>query len=174
VSKKCKKGRSDSKIISKHSKLEVPIFALRKRPLTTYEALIVYLKEDSNFNYHNISVLLDRNERGIRVTYLKTLNKAKDILNKKLNIRDPNYSILNKYTKLKVPIFALRKRPLTTYEALVVYLKDNSDLNYHTIAILLNRDERDIRKVYFRAIRKQKLSGVANKFTTKAKLKNVK
>jgi len=151
VSKKCKKGRSDNNIISKYSKLEVPIFALRKRPLTTYEALISFLKDNSNFNYHNISVLLDRNERGIRVTYLKSLNKVKDILNKELDIKNPNYNILSKYAKLKVPVFALRRRPLTTYEALVVYLKENSDLNYHTIAILLDRDERDTRKVYFRA-----------------------
>lgn len=96
------------------------------------------------------------------------------IVSKKCKKGRSDSKIISKHSKLEVPIFALRKRPLTTYEALVVYLKDNSDLNYHTIAILLNRDERDIRKVYFRAIRKQKLSGVANKFTTKAKLKNVK
>ena len=65
---------------------------------------------------------------------------------------------ISKYSKLKIPILVLRKKPLTTYEALIVYLRDNSDLNYHTIAVLLDRDERDIRKVYFRA--KNKLKNV--------------
>ena len=64
--------------------------------------------------------------------------------------------IISKYSKLTIPISVLRNKPLTTYEALILYLRDYSDFNYHNIAVLLGRDERDVRKVYFRAIKKRK------------------
>ena len=146
MSKKNKKGLSDTDIISKYSKLELPIIALNKRPLTTYESLVVYLKDYHNFNYHNIAVLLNRNERSTRIIYLRAKDKLQNI---------PDKEFLGKYSRLKIPISALKKKSLTTYEALVVYLKDAS-FNYHNTAVLLDRDERDIRKVYFRALEKLK------------------
>lgn len=78
MSKKNKKRLSDREILSKFSKLAVPIFALRRKPLTTYEALIVYLKDYSGFNYHNIAVLLGRDERDIRKVYFRAKNKLKN------------------------------------------------------------------------------------------------
>jgi hypothetical protein len=142
VSKKNKKGLSDIDIISRYSNLELPIIALNKRPLTTYEALVLYLKDILDFNYHNISVILNRNERGIRIIYLRAKDKLQNISDKEF---------LGKYARLKIPLSQLNKRPLTTYEALVVFLKENSEFNYHDAANLLDRDERDIRKVYLRA-----------------------
>jgi len=78
VSKKNKKGRSDRDILSKYSKFSIPISSLRNKPLTTYEALIVYLKDDSGFNYHSIAVLLDRDERDVRKVYFRAKKKVKD------------------------------------------------------------------------------------------------
>ncbi len=141
MSKNSKKGLSDRDIISSYSSLKLPIIALNKKPLTTYEALVVYLKDHFGLNYHSIAVLLNRNERSTRIIYLR----AKDKLQK---LRDKEF--LGKYSRLKIPISALRKRPLTTYESLIIYLKD-SGFNYHNAAVLLDRDERDVRKVYFRA-----------------------
>ncbi len=153
MSKKTKKGTSHSEILSKYSKLKIPILVLRKKPLTTYEALITFLKDEPALNYHSIAVLLDRDERDARKVYFrakeKPIKKSKEISDKK---------ILTKYSKIKIPILVLRKKPLTTYEALIVHLKDDSALNYHSIAVLLDRDERDARKVYFRA--KDKLKNV--------------
>lgn len=145
MSKKNKKGSSDIDILSRYSSLELPIIALNKRPLTTYEALVVYLKDILDFNFHNIGVLLNRNERGTRIIYLRAKEKLQDLQDQEL---------LGKYARLKIPISLLNRRPLTTYEALVVYLKDNSLFNYHDAAALLDRDERDVRKVYFRALEK--------------------
>lgn len=79
MSKKCKKGLFDRDILSKHSKIAVPISALRKKPLTTYEALIVYLKDSSGLNYHNMAVLLDRDERDVRKVYFRAKKKVKDV-----------------------------------------------------------------------------------------------
>lgn len=75
MSKKNKKGLSDREILSKYSKVKIPISALRNKPLTTYEALIVHLKDDSGLNYHNIAVLLDRDERDVRKVYFRAKKK---------------------------------------------------------------------------------------------------
>ena len=78
MSKKNKKGLSDREILSKHSKFKIPISVLKHKSLTTYEALIVYLKDDSSFNYHNIAVLLGRDERDVRKVYFRARNKLKN------------------------------------------------------------------------------------------------
>jgi len=66
--------------------------------------------------------------------------------------------ILSKYSALALPLSVLRNKPLTIYEALILHLKDNHNINYHNIAVLLERDERDVRKVYYRAKDKTKKS----------------
>ena len=55
-----------------------------------------------------------------------------------------------------IPSKIFRSKPLTVYEALVEFLRDKKGLSYHEIAVLLERDERDTRKVYFRAKEKRK------------------
>jgi len=140
VSKKNKKGLSDGEIIRDNSELEIPVSVLASKILTTFEAATVYLKEQVGLNYHNMGVLLDRDERGMRIIYLRARDKLKGAK-----------STLGKYCRCRIPVSALRKRPLTTYEALVTYQKDILEYNYHEIAVLLKRDERDVRKVYLRA-----------------------
>ena len=78
MSKKNKKGLSDNEILSKHSKFKIPISVLKHKLLTTYEALIVHLKDDSLFNYHSIGVLLGRNERDVRKVYFRAKVKLKN------------------------------------------------------------------------------------------------
>lgn len=79
MSRKNKKGLSDRDILSKYSNVKIPISILRHKKLTTYEALIVYLKDDSGFNYHNIAVLLERDERDVRKVYFRAKNKIKNV-----------------------------------------------------------------------------------------------
>lgn len=78
MSRKNKKGLSDRDILSKYSNVKIPVSGLRNKLLTTYEALIVYLKDDSGFNYHNIAVLLGRDERDIRKVYFRAKDKIKN------------------------------------------------------------------------------------------------
>ena len=77
-------------------------------------------------------------------------------MSKKVKKGSLERDILSKYSKIKIPLSVMRNRPLTTYEALIVYLKEVVELNYHNIAVVLDRDERDVRKVYFRARKKLK------------------
>ena len=56
---------------------------------------------------------------------------------------------------LMIPSFVFKDRRLKVLEVLVEYLKENHNLNYHEIAILLNRDDRTIWTVYQRALKKR-------------------
>lgn len=54
-----------------------------------------------------------------------------------------------------IPSFVFKDRQLKVLEVLVEYLKDNCNLSYHEIAVLLNRDDRTIWTVYHRANKKR-------------------
>lgn len=56
--------------------------------------------------------------------------------------------------QINIPLKELRKKPLTIYEALVKYLKEKEKLRYCEIAKLLDRDQRNIRKIYHRGLKK--------------------
>ena len=51
----------------------IPTSIFRNRELGTLEVVVKYLKEKLNMNYHNIGILLNRNERTIWTAY----NRAK-------------------------------------------------------------------------------------------------
>ena len=53
--------------------INIPSSILRDRKLSALEAIIEYLKEVRKLNYHEISVLLKRDERNIWTMY----NRAK-------------------------------------------------------------------------------------------------
>ena len=55
-----------------------------------------------------------------------------------------------------IPIRILRDRSLSVLETIVEFLKENKELSFHEIGVLLNRDERNIWTVYNRAKKKRK------------------
>jgi transcriptional regulatory protein LevR len=57
---------------------------------------------------------------------------------------------------VNIPTSIFRDRSLSVLEAVVEYLKEHHNLNYHQIARLLNRDERTVWTVYSRAKKKRK------------------
>ena len=65
-------------------------------------------------------------------------------------------SKLTKIGKDKVLIDTriFRKTKLTIFEALVKHLKDEKEMSYHDIGLLLGRDERNIWTVYNRSKKK--------------------
>jgi len=54
-----------------------------------------------------------------------------------------------------VPTYILKDRSVSVLEAIVEYLKDNENLSYHEIALLINRDDRTIWTVYSRVKKKR-------------------
>jgi len=56
---------------------------------------------------------------------------------------------------VKIPSNIFRDRNLSVLEVLVEYLKEQRNMTYHEIAVLLNRDDRTIWTVYNRAKKKR-------------------
>ncbi|RME16944.1 MAG: hypothetical protein D6797_03520 [Bdellovibrio sp.] len=53
----------------------IPSFILEDRTLSVLEALVEFLKEKKGLNYHEIGVLLNRDERNIWTVYHRARKK---------------------------------------------------------------------------------------------------
>ena len=120
----------------------IPLSIFKNEKLSALEAIVKYLRENLNLGYKEISVLLGRNYNPIRITYKNSLRK----LPKKFA----------ESSSEKIPLEIFRNSKLSVLESISVYMKDSLKLNYHQIAILLNRDDRTIWTVCQRAIKKRK------------------
>ena len=119
----------------------LPISIFDNDDLSCLETIVKYLKEEFNLRFHEIALLLNRNDRTIWTTYNIACKKRKERL-------------LVKESKFFIPVSILQNRKLSVLEAIVSYLKDNFNLRYSEIAVLLRRDERNIWTVYNRAKKK--------------------
>lgn len=119
----------------------IPISAFKNKELSAFETICKYLKEELNLSYHEIAILLSRDDRTIWASYDKAVKKRKQ----RLSI---------KKSKTNIPHSIFKDRKLSVLETLVTYLRDTFNLRYSQIATLLNRDERNIWTVYNRAKKK--------------------
>lgn len=119
--------------------LSIPITIFTNK-LGGLEALSKYLKENLDLTYHEIALLLERNDRTIWTAYNKSTKKQLQ----KIKI---------KKTLVHIPSSIFKNRKLTIFEAIVVYLKDKG-MKYVEIAELLNRDQRNIWTIYNRTLKK--------------------
>lgn len=74
ITEKEKKILENLAIISKNEIL-IPLDIFYNRRLSVFESLVKYLKESLGLNYHNIGILLHRNERTIWTIYSRANNK---------------------------------------------------------------------------------------------------
>ena len=63
------------KLIVKKSEISIPVSILGNRKLTAFEGIVLYLKDEYRLNYHQIGVLLGRDERNIWTTYQRARKK---------------------------------------------------------------------------------------------------
>ena len=120
----------------------LPISIFNNKELSCLETIVKYLKEELKLRFHEIALLLNRNDRTIWATYNNAIKKRKE----RLPVKE---------SKFFIPISILKNRKFSVLESIVSYLKDIFNLRYSQIAILLNRDERNIWTVYNRAIKKK-------------------
>ena len=66
----------DKWFIELHHSLNLKTSIFHNNELTIFEALVKYLKEEKSFNFHEISLLLNRDERNIWTVYKNTLKKG--------------------------------------------------------------------------------------------------
>ncbi|MDD5086475.1 MAG: hypothetical protein PHV16_01855 [Candidatus Nanoarchaeia archaeon] len=120
------------------TKINVPCCIFRKRNLGILESLAIYLKDEFNLNYHEIALLLNRDDRIIWASYNNARKKFKGSFVFKNNLKN-------------IPISVFANRDVGLLEALTIYLKENESMRNHEIAEILNRDERTIWTSYKRA-----------------------
>lgn len=109
----------------------IPVSLFSCAPLSSLEAMTVYLKEKKNLRFCEIAHILGRNQVAINTTY----RAAK----KKYPL--PIAPIPSEYC---IPCFIFSKRSLSVLENIVSYLKTEYQLPNHEIARLLNKDPRTI------------------------------
>ena len=107
------------------------------------EVICKYLKEELDFSFSKIALLLNRDSRTIWTSYNNAARKRKE-------------NLLVKESKFFIPVSIFTDRQFSVLEAIVSYLKEKFNLRYSEISVLLNRDERNIWTVYNRAKKKRK------------------
>lgn len=132
------------KIAKKLQKLAIPTSIFKDRSLAILETIVKFLKEKHNLTYHEIAILINRDDRTIWTVYHRAKKKQKKL-----------QKIIKKPTK-NLPTTIFKDRSISVLEAIVKFLKEKHNLTYHEIAILLNRDDRTIWTVYNRVKKKLK------------------
>ena len=124
----------------KHEGIIIPDEIFTKK-LTILEAIVKYLKENLDISYSEIAKLINRDERNIWHTY----DVAKKKLKEKFVLKDSEFFI---------PLSIFSNRKLSILENLVFYLKQEFNLSYHKIAVVIHRNDRTVWTVYQKAKRK--------------------
>jgi hypothetical protein len=120
----------------------LPITIFDNTRLSALEAITKYLKENKKLSFHQMGVVLNRNERCIWTTYNNSKKKMKE-------------AFALKPSKFLIPANIFTNRKLSVLENLTKYMKEKLELSLHEIAQLLHRDDRTIWTVYNRGKRKE-------------------
>lgn len=120
----------------------IPCSLFRNRHLGILEIITKYLREEVNLSYKEIAILLNRDDRTIWSTYNSAIKKEKE-----------RFKITK--DRFLIPISIFKERDFGFLELLTSYLKENHNLSYHEIAMLLNRDDRTIWTAYNRLLQKK-------------------
>ena len=115
----------------------VPLDIFSIRELSPLQALALYLHENKQLRYSVIADLIGKDQRNIAAA-CKTA-------------RERWQGILPDSSSIMIPLSALAPVSMPLLEAIVVHLKDTLSLNYHEVAVRLNRDDRTIWTAYHRA-----------------------
>ena len=134
----------------KYISLPIGLFRSELGPL---EAVVKYLRDILEYNLSSIAKLLARDETTIWTTYH---NSKKKELIVDLELEDIDFNKMKVAKEsLIVPLSLFSERRLSILESLCIYLKENFNLTYHKIALIISRDDRTVWTVVNRA--KQKL-----------------
>lgn len=142
-------------LLTKMSELKLPLHIFHNKTLSPMEAIITFLKQQ-NLTYHEISLLLHRNERNIWTIFnsaKKKQSKEKTADSETKLIISAN--ILTKISEIQLPLHIFHNNILSPMEAVITFLKDSHHLTYHETSLLIHRNERNIWTIYNHAKRKE-------------------
>jgi hypothetical protein len=124
-------------LLEKPKEGTIPLSVFRTGSLSSLEIIVKYLKENLSMTYHQIAVLLNRNDRTIWSTYNNSLRKFSGPL-------------ANGRAEVFVPLSIFSSRASSVLESLVVYLKDSEGYSFAGIASCLLKDYQTIYTTYRR------------------------
>jgi DNA-directed RNA polymerase specialized sigma24 family protein len=127
--------------------LSVPSSIFLDRELAPLESISEYLKEVKGLSYHEIAVLVGRDDRTIWTCY----NRAK-----KKRVAKPKEEVVPEPAEdvFEIPLQIFKNRALAPLESITAHLKDVASMSFHEIAVLLNRDDRTVWTCYNRMKKK--------------------
>ncbi|KHO45452.1 MAG: hypothetical protein QS99_C0015G0025 [archaeon GW2011_AR4] len=122
--------------------LTIPVCIFSHDKLSGLESITKYLKEEKGLSYHEIAVMLGRDDRTIWHACHQATLKMPELLPSK-GRKD-----------IAIPVRIFKERKVSVLEHIASYLKQTHGLTYHEIAALLHRDDRTIWTVISRAQKK--------------------
>ena len=132
---------SNKEIINLFEKVELLIpIEIFSSGLAPAEALTKFLKENCDKNFHEISLMIKRNEKSIWQNYHRAIKKM------------PSHFAFE--SKLKIPVSAFGDNKLSVFECLIFHLKEQKQLKNIRIAHLLGKNPSNVWSVYSRAMKK--------------------
>ena len=120
--------------------IPITLFATNLSPA---ESLVVYLKDHLEFKLSEIAKLIGRDERSLWGNYNRAKQKGELVVEK---------------SPYLIPLELFKDRSLSVLEHIVLYLKENYNLNIQTISKLLNKKSTTIWSVFNRIKQKAKLN----------------
>lgn len=123
-----------------NKKIHLPI-SIFSTKLGCLETICKYLKENLNISFNEMAELLDRQPITLRTSFNNARKKHPDLFT--------NFNF-----NFNIPIFLLKNRKYTTFEIIIIYLKETSQISFKQIAALLSRNYKTIWTTYNRAKKK--------------------
>lgn len=127
------------RVIEKGDIIPLAVFNKKLGPL---ETVVKYLKEEQGYDFKKISEVLNRSQKTVWQAYSFSKKKFKGRLNVEFSDYDIEVSILS-------------DRKFSILESVAMFLRDEKNLSFHKIALLLSRDDRTVWTVYSRAKKKK-------------------
>ena len=119
----------------------IPITIFSNDGLSALETIVKYLKEEEGLRNSSIARILGRTPASVWITYRNAARKIVDRL--PLAVTD-----------IYIPTSVIASGKLSVLESVAQHLHEDLGLSYRKIADLLNRDERTIWTVCYRARKK--------------------
>ena len=121
--------------------ISIPVGIFANDALSSLEAIVKYLKEDSKLRFSKIAKLLNRSNKTIWATYHNAIKKM-----------PPSFWLISR--NILIPVSAFSNRSFSTLESVVGFIKD-LDYSNHEVAMMLHLDDRTIWTVYDRIKKKR-------------------
>ena len=124
--------------------MTVPSSIFLDRELAPLESISEYLKDERGLTYHEIAVLVGRDDRTIWTCYNRSQKKR----------AEKPKMLAGAEKSVEIPLDIFKNRTLAPLESIASHLKEAAGMSFHEIAVLLNRDDRTIWTCYNRSQKK--------------------